>query len=88
MSMPTWCCHTPPRRRTGKAGCLLQAAVPKPVRRPAKNLQKMIQNLNASMLKLQEKITILDQATGRPFDLSGGPQKAADYAKSAQQAGR
>jgi ATP-binding cassette, subfamily F, member 3 len=56
-------------------------AVVKPVARPAKTLQKMIHTLNANMLKLQEKITILDQALSDPSIYSDAPQKAADYAK-------
>jgi ATP-binding cassette, subfamily F, member 3 len=56
-------------------------AVVKPVARPAKTLQKMIHTLNANMLKLQEKITILDQALSDASIYSDAPQKAADYAK-------
>jgi ATP-binding cassette, subfamily F, member 3 len=57
------------------------AAVVKPVARPAKTLQKMIHTLNANMLKLQEKITILDQALSDPSIYQEAAQKAADYAK-------
>jgi ATP-binding cassette, subfamily F, member 3 len=56
-------------------------AVVKPAARPAKTLQKMIHTLNANMLKLQEKITILDQALADPSIYQEAPQKAADYAK-------
>ena len=41
----------------------------------------MIQTLNASMLKLQDKITILDQALTDPQIYKEAAQKAADYAK-------
>jgi ATP-binding cassette, subfamily F, member 3 len=72
-------------RRRGKELPKLAAtppvAVEKTVARPAKNLQKMIQNLNASMLKLQEKITILDQALADPLIYRDAAQKAADYAR-------
>jgi ATP-binding cassette, subfamily F, member 3 len=57
------------------------AAVAKPVARPAKTLQKMIHTLNANMLKLQEKITILDHALADGSIYQQAPQKAADYAK-------
>jgi ATP-binding cassette, subfamily F, member 3 len=57
------------------------AAIVKPTARPAKTLQKMIHTLNANMLKLQEKITILDQVLGDPSIYQDAPQKAADYAK-------
>jgi ATP-binding cassette, subfamily F, member 3 len=57
------------------------AAVVKPAARPAKTLQKMIHTLNANMLKLQEKITILDQALADPSIYQEASQKAADYAK-------
>jgi ATP-binding cassette, subfamily F, member 3 len=57
------------------------AAVVKPVSRPAKTLQKMIHTLNANMLKLQGKITILDQALSDPSIYQEAAQKAADYAK-------
>jgi ATP-binding cassette, subfamily F, member 3 len=49
--------------------------------RPAKTLEKMIQSLNASMLKLQDKISILDQALSDPSIYQDAAQKAADYAK-------
>jgi ATP-binding cassette, subfamily F, member 3 len=57
------------------------AAIVKPTARPAKTLQKMIHTLNANMLKLQEKITILDQVLGDASIYQDAPQKAADYAK-------
>jgi ATP-binding cassette, subfamily F, member 3 len=57
------------------------AAIVKPTARPAKTLQKMIHTLNANMLKLQEKITILDRVLGDPSIYQDAPQKAADYAK-------
>lgn len=72
------------RRRVGepaKPAPALKAEPPKPVARPVKQLQKMIQNLNASMLKLQDKITILDQAMADPSLYRQEPQKAADYGR-------
>ncbi len=54
---------------------------PKPTARPPKALQKMIHTLNANMLKLQEKITILDHALADGSIYQQAPQKAADYAK-------
>jgi ATP-binding cassette, subfamily F, member 3 len=74
------------QRRRGKEPTKVVAAQvkfvePKPVGRPAKTLHKMIQNLNATMLKLQEKITILDQALSDPQIYKDAAQKAADYAK-------
>jgi ATP-binding cassette, subfamily F, member 3 len=59
----------------------VKAEAQKPVARPVKHLQKMIQNLNASMLKLQDKITILDQAMADPSLYRQEPQKAADYGR-------
>ena len=58
-----------------------KVVVEKRIVRPAKNLHKMIQNLNATMLKLNEKITILDQALSDPMLYKDAAQKAADYAK-------
>ena len=49
--------------------------------RPAKQVQKQIQDLNVKMLKLQEKLTVLDQALSDNTIYSETPQKAADYAK-------
>jgi ATP-binding cassette, subfamily F, member 3 len=57
------------------------APVVKVAARPAKSLQKMIHTLNANMLKLQEKIMILDQALADGSIYADTPQKAADYAK-------
>ncbi len=72
-------------RRRGKEPAKPVAAtkvvVEKRIVRPAKNLHKMIQNLNATMLKLNEKITILDQALSDPKLYKDSAQKAADYAK-------
>jgi ATP-binding cassette, subfamily F, member 3 len=71
-------------RRRGKEPAKLQAPSPvveKRIVRPAKNLHKLIQNLNATMLKLQGKIGILDQALSDPMLYQDTPQKAADYAK-------
>ncbi len=56
-------------------------ALPKPPSRPAKLLQKQIQDLNAKMLKLQEKLTVLDEALADHTLYSETPQKATDYAK-------
>jgi ATP-binding cassette subfamily F protein 3 len=58
-----------------------KAVVIKPAARPAKTLQKLIHTLNANMLKLQEKITILDHALSDGGLYQEAPQKAADYAK-------
>jgi ATP-binding cassette, subfamily F, member 3 len=49
--------------------------------RPARAVQKMIQDLNAKMLKLQDKIAILDQALADTSLYGENPQKAADFAK-------
>ena len=49
--------------------------------RPPKQVQKMIHDLNIKMLKLQEKLTILDQALADGAIYSEKPQKAADFAK-------
>ena len=72
-------------RRRGKEPTKVVTAAPvvveKRIVRPAKNLHKMIQNLNATMLKLQEKIGILDQALSDTMLYKDAPQKAADYAK-------
>jgi ATP-binding cassette, subfamily F, member 3 len=71
-------------RRRGKEPPKPSVAAPvivKPPSRPAKNLNKMIQTLNANMLKLQEKIKILDQALSDPMIYHEATQKAADYAK-------
>jgi ATP-binding cassette, subfamily F, member 3 len=71
-------------RRRGKEPAKPAApalVIAKPPSRPAKNLHKLIQNLNATMLKLQEKIGILDQALSDPMLYQDSPQKAADYAK-------
>jgi ATP-binding cassette, subfamily F, member 3 len=56
-------------------------AAPKPAARPSKQIQKLISNLNASMLKLQDKITILDKAMADPSLYRQDPQKAADYGR-------
>jgi ATP-binding cassette, subfamily F, member 3 len=74
------------RRRAGETEKVVSApvakvVVAKPAARPAKTLQKMIHNLNANMLKLQEKITILDQALADPSIYQEAAQKAANYAK-------
>jgi ATP-binding cassette, subfamily F, member 3 len=71
-------------RRRGKEPTKPATPAPiaeKRIARPAKNLNKMIQTLNATMLKLQEKITILDQALSDPMIYQEAAQKAADYAK-------
>ncbi len=71
-------------RRRGREPAKPATPAPAPERRivrPAKNLQKMIQNLNATMLKLQEKIGILDQALADPMLYRDAAQKATDYAR-------
>ena len=52
-----------------------------PPSRPQKSVQKMIHDLNATMLKLQDKISILDQALADATLYSENPRKAADFAK-------
>jgi ATP-binding cassette subfamily F protein 3 len=54
---------------------------PKAPAQPSKAVQKMIQDLNNKMLKLQEKISILDQALADASLYSESPQKAADFAR-------
>lgn len=49
--------------------------------RPAKAVHKLIQDVNAKMLKLQDKITILDTALADASLYSEAPQKAADFAR-------
>jgi len=49
--------------------------------RPAKSVQKLIHDVNAKMLKLQDKISILDQALADASIYSENPQKAADFAR-------
>ena len=56
-------------------------AAPKTPSRPAKLVQKQIQDLNVKMLKLQEKLVVLDEALADHTLYSETPQKAADYAK-------
>ena len=73
------------RRNGGVDKPVVEKSVPVAVvkipSRPLKVVQKQIQDLNLKMLKLQEKLTVLDQALSDNSIYSETPQKAADYAK-------
>jgi ATP-binding cassette, subfamily F, member 3 len=69
------------RRVTEPAKPTVKPEPSRPAARPTKQVQKLIQTLNASMLKLQDKISILDQAMADPALYRQEPQKAADYGR-------
>ncbi len=64
-----------------KPAAVLAAAPPKLPPRAVKSVQKMIQDLNAKMLKLQDKIGILDDALADASLYRENPRKAADFAR-------
>jgi ATP-binding cassette, subfamily F, member 3 len=62
----------------------LQVTKPAPERRmarPAKQVHKQIQELDAKMLKTQDKISVLEAALADPKIYAQEPAKAADYAR-------